>query len=737
MLTSKSSISWLPLLFAIPAFAVGIASALSGLELYSIALSRFTVGSGVITILTPYGASVAYYFVGFLEVAAALFLSCACFIFYGYMGRSRSRMVIKARNFGMTMTCCAIAAVFLASGLIIPVANATISSSSSAITSQYSCEKGPGFLIAVDNAADYYAIAASGTTTTTCGTLVYGGPNNVGGATGTSFATVMNDAITAMSPGGAITIEAGSYVVAATITAGVQNTTLNFSPAAFLAISSSVSPGISVTASFVTITGGVFSGGENPGMIDDQAASGALKGNIVENAVFDKFTGGSSCSSGTEAAVQFRNTSYGKFIGNTVNANDVLGSYGVVLLTDLANYNLVSQNYFSKTACDSIFVEQSGGGTMPIGNTITQNNIYDSSDGAVESQGKDTIISLNTVWATSGFTSDGYLSCSTAALQCSIIDNTENDTAGITLFSNGAAFGANGSIIEGNILYRTVYGIFCANICYNTQILNNQMLAQQTAGSSTSSAIGLDGGTNLIVSGNYIFDPYQIGIVLHAVTGGYSNIVVSNNQVVSPNLQASNKGFAGMLFSTAVSESITNMTVSNNYVAARSGGSTGSGMLFKNSNSGVQHYINTVVSNNQVYGHFSEGAINASATKAATIEDVEHMVFTNNAGYNPLGTIATSFDTTRDFVTDSTSGGSATPANATAMINGGSPKLICMYAGSSWTSTHRLVIQIAGTQVVSTTAPVASVSYCFTVSPGQTYYAQYQSSQATFVVIGE
>lgn len=68
---------------------------------------------------------------------------------------------------------------------------------------QYSCEKGPTFVITVDNAStrNYYAIAGSGEPTVACGTLVYGGPANKGGATGTNAAQVIQGALNAVVNG--------------------------------------------------------------------------------------------------------------------------------------------------------------------------------------------------------------------------------------------------------------------------------------------------------------------------------------------------------------------------------------------------------------------------------------------------------------------------------------------------------------------------------------------------------
>jgi hypothetical protein len=99
---------------------------------------------------------------------------------------------------------------------------ATISSVPTAIDSQYSCEKGVTIVVAVDNGGtpNYYAMAGSGLATVPCGTLIYGGPNNAGGKTGTNAAAVINAAIVAGGTGSYILLECGTYTLTAPIVDG-------------------------------------------------------------------------------------------------------------------------------------------------------------------------------------------------------------------------------------------------------------------------------------------------------------------------------------------------------------------------------------------------------------------------------------------------------------------------------------------------------------------------------------
>lgn len=111
--------------------------------------------------------------------------------------------------------------VFLAGGIIgQDLANANINSNNSSILSQYSCEQGVNFVIAEDNAItpNYYSISGQSTPSVPCGTLVYGGATNNGGATGTNATQVIQSTINALpniklTGYGIIYFEAGNYTI--------------------------------------------------------------------------------------------------------------------------------------------------------------------------------------------------------------------------------------------------------------------------------------------------------------------------------------------------------------------------------------------------------------------------------------------------------------------------------------------------------------------------------------------
>jgi hypothetical protein len=141
-----------------------------------------------------------------------------------------------------------------------------------------SCDKGgETILITVDDNAttpNYYAVQGTTTTTEPCGTLLYGGPTNAGGATGTNASQVVIDAINSMPCSseegvGIIQFEAGTYQFYNTIPLpktcshseleiigqGMQQTILNFNPptvtAPFFWLPYS---GLTASSTFLTVT---------------------------------------------------------------------------------------------------------------------------------------------------------------------------------------------------------------------------------------------------------------------------------------------------------------------------------------------------------------------------------------------------------------------------------------------------------------------------------------------------
>jgi hypothetical protein len=152
--------------------------------------------------------------------------------------------------------------------------------------------------------------------------------------------------------------------------------------------------------------------------------------------------------------------------------------------------------------------------------------------------------------------------------------------------------------------------------------------------------------------------------------------------------------------------------IQNNYVA-----SSGNEAI------GADGSYNTI-QNNQLYLTGGAAGLGGNGTSNS---------FISNQGYNPVGHIADPFSA--NYILDS--GGSATPTNKTVMTNWESPKTVNIQIGSSWTSAHTFVVQIDGVTWDSTTTPTAVMSYKYHLNPGQTFYCQYQSGQATFTVSGE
>jgi hypothetical protein len=128
---------------------------------------------------------------------------------------------LYAKMRGRVRVSLALMAMLVLGGVIGAVGvNATFSNTSSAVDSQYSCDKGVNFFVSVDNSApaEYYAVAGMSTLTQNCGTLVYGGPTNAGSATGTNATQVIQAALNALPTGtskggGVIMFEQGNYTI--------------------------------------------------------------------------------------------------------------------------------------------------------------------------------------------------------------------------------------------------------------------------------------------------------------------------------------------------------------------------------------------------------------------------------------------------------------------------------------------------------------------------------------------
>ena len=152
---------------------------------------------------SPNGLPIAWVLAAFLGVVGVLLVGSGLWFIRGSFGPVSRRK--KAARYALVIGVCLLAAIFMGSAFLQPVF-ATISSSQTSILSQFYCSATAtsSYIIQTDGTY-YYAFNPS-----TCA-LVYGGSGNAGGVTGTSFSSVMNNAITSLPAGGAITIGSGTY----------------------------------------------------------------------------------------------------------------------------------------------------------------------------------------------------------------------------------------------------------------------------------------------------------------------------------------------------------------------------------------------------------------------------------------------------------------------------------------------------------------------------------------------
>jgi parallel beta-helix repeat protein len=305
--------------------------------------------------------------------------------------------------------------------------------------------------------------------------------------------------------------------------------------------------------------------------------------------------------------------------------------------------------------------------------------------------------------------------------------------------------------ISGNILYNCEYGIYFEGAgVYGTSIESNVVNGANNGGSGA------------------IFQPPLYGLnfignIIENQTGsGYAVYLNVNEAVISGNtfnntargltlVSASNNTVTGNEFNDAAmiggyisSVSVTgdynvfsqNVIVVNN-PSTESGFAIGgaynvfTGNIVDGSYQGF--YIGVGSVGNEIYGNIVRDSFHP-------IDD--HGMQTTilgNLGYNPQGHLSTPFDdTTNTIVEQSMNSLSTSPNNATTMTDWESPKLISIYVGSGWTSSHTLVLKIDGTTYVSTNSPTAnSLLWSGILQPGQSFYIQYQASEATFEVESE
>jgi len=361
---------------------------------------------------------------------------------------------------------------------------------------------------------------------------------------------------------------------------------------------------------------------------------------------------------------------------------------------------------FGVNSATGIYVGDNGYATNV---TVSGNYIASASYGITSSSAggsstnQDILISGNTIQST---TTDGIFASKTIFLR--ILANFIDISTGTALLVASSVTDAS---ISGNQIRNENGAGSTIDIVIgapNTQVSGNNVEGGGTSIYSVAT-------TNII--GNTLLDPIFVGINLD--TGSTGSIVDGSNFVYQ------NPGGCG--YCAAVRINVASTTISNNHIV----GFVGIWLTSSASNASIQGN-DLRNSTNPISGEpFRYSAPTATG-----------LIFTGNAGYNPQGTIASPFVPGGNYVLDA--GGVAEPVNASAMTVWESPKNITVVIGSTWTSptggnAHTLVIEIDGTQIVSTNEPATDTVYTFNLTPGQTFYIQYQStnSPVTFIVSGE
>jgi parallel beta-helix repeat protein len=308
--------------------------------------------------------------------------------------------------------------------------------------------------------------------------------------------------------------------------------------------------------------------------------------------------------------------------------------------------------------------------------TASGNQIFNCGGGIDALYTEGVTLTQNTIQSTTGTNTKG-ISVGSGVTDVDVVGNLINDTVGSNII-----------ITSGRAL-----------VSGNTVIMTNRA-------TSAYGAIEIQ-GDNATVSDNTV-DLTKVtsnfeGIVLD---GGYGNIAESNLI----------RGDTSSLVGTGIQVSGTSSSVIGNTIGGFSTCINSGGI------------VGGVIANNSLSVSECTTKINLSGTGITSV--------IGNAGYNPQGVEKTAFDT-KDHLIAENIGSSSSPNNATTMTVQFCPKLITVVIGTGWTSAHTLEIQIDGHLIISTNAPAAKAIYTFQLNPGETFYIQYQTSQATFVVLGQ
>lgn len=568
------------------------------------------------------------------------------------------------------------------------------------------------------------------------GAIDYGGPSNLGGATGTQPETVINLAIT---HGGKIFIKAGNYTF--------TTTPINLAAAEGSGNAAAIgTTNVSNVELYGEGNSTILRGG--PAITGSPQVIGVIDANgwYIHDLQID---------------------------GNSNNQRGTKFSDGIVLWN--SNNSTIQQVFVHDDKGFGIDIERG------VADKILYNHIVDSdANGIIVDGGSNYLIQGNTEDGSSdvGISISGTNRFSGSLPISNVIctgNTVENPSLGVSPFGSNAAIGiqigdngvANHITVSGNQLYGGVVGI--GSLPSGGTNLDILISMNQINATTNQAIIGL-ATTNLSIEGNVLDNPGVTGILIgptvadlsvshnhisaatavaidiftpkalvedNYVEGGSTGIRATGQQTAIVGNTVSDPTYAGIVLASGSDETL----VVSNYVYTS--------IAYHN---GI--YVNSkddTLSDNRFYGGVANvGGVSISSSALGTFvtdNDIRNNTFpisdsgintviTGNAGYNPLGNIGSAFVSSSKMILDG--GGSSTPVNATTMTVWESPKIISVLISSAFTTGHTFVLQIDGTQIVSTSAPAAQIiPYIFTLQPGETFYCQYQAGKVTFVVSGQ
>jgi len=442
---------------------------------------------------------------------------------------------------------------------------------------------------------------------------------------------------------------------------------------------------------------------------------GGTQDSILDNWVVNSNANGITVDTGSQYTIQGNSVVGASDVGISIAGDDTqTGAAGLVTYVTCSgnfvkNINLGVSPYDINSG-DGILIGDVGAAehVTVTGNTVENAGSSSSGVGSgIQSYppssvtNLDVTISNNVIYSSPEGIHIAYTT--SADVSGNVIDDvySSSSKSAVYIESSGSGVSITGNSIE-NVGTTNGYGI------YNNA--NGVAISGNTVSTFTAGAAGIfQNANNGLIQSNTITDVDSDGGYAVWINNGASYNTISGNVITLGHSDSSHIDVAPNALGNVIS--------GNNFMGAV----TGNCILISSS---------TVVGTQITGNNFNGRGINA------VNDGGRQTVIMNNTGYNPLGHIASPFVSSGDYVLDQ--GGVGTPVNATVMTVYESPKLITVTVGSGWTSAHTLVIKVDGTQVLSTNKPAANtVVFQETLQPGETFYIQYQTGQASFNVSGQ